>query len=152
MSLQKVLSNHLPTCAIHNGSTTCTCGIEAASADLAVLQAYLEEEKARNELFSDCLHRALMLFRKSRPETNFFPDGADNFAWLFEQVKKAEEIDGLEGWHTRLTNQLREATELLAAFAEQAETLDHTGCDDDCEYKQAVAWMQKYIEVKPCNK
>jgi hypothetical protein len=87
MSLQNILSNHLPTCAIEtfNGSTTCTCGIETARAEFM-------EMETKNELFEKCLLRALTLFRKSHPETNLFPTGADNFAWLFERIEEAKEV------------------------------------------------------------
>ena len=139
MTLQKILSNHLPSCAIetYNGSTTCTCGIETARAELEVMQTELAEEKARNELFSDCLRRALALFRNSYPETSHFIDGADNFVWLFEQIKKAEEISKLDCHH------------LTSIFLDEKNGVQRHKCTWECglEYHTITVGVTTY-EVK----
>lgn len=59
---------------------------------LETLRRQLAEERQRTAIFEACLHRALDLFRAANPDTNFWPDGADNFAWLFEQVKQLDEL------------------------------------------------------------
>lgn len=55
----------------------------------------LEEQRQRNALFSDCLHRANLLWQEQHPEADFWPDGAKNLAWLMEQYTalQAERAD-----------------------------------------------------------
>lgn len=59
---------------------------------LETTRRQLAEERQRTAIFEACLHRALKLFQNAHPECNFWPDGADNFAWLFEQVKQLDEL------------------------------------------------------------
>jgi len=47
-----------------------------------------------------------------------------------------------------LREQLAEARELLAIFAEQADLIAHVTCDDDCEYQQAKAYLAKYKDAE----
>lgn len=67
------------------------------------------EERHRNKVFTDCLNRALILWKKENPNEHFWPDGAVNMAWLMDKVytleKKSEYIlqcskcGGLDGMH-----------------------------------------------------
>lgn len=44
-----------------------------------------DEQNARNELFSNCLHRALLMWKEKHPDDEIWPSGDTNLAWLFEE-------------------------------------------------------------------
>lgn len=52
------------------------------------LRAELDEEKSRNNIFEDCLHRALELWQEVYPDKQFWPDGATNLAWVFDRFTR----------------------------------------------------------------
>jgi hypothetical protein len=62
----------------------------AAADELSQLRADLEEETERNDLFGRCLDRALKIWQKAYPDKTFWPDGADNLAWVFDRLSQAE--------------------------------------------------------------
>jgi uncharacterized small protein (DUF1192 family) len=58
--------------------------VDALQAEIARLR----EEEQRNALFEKCLHRALKLWQERHPEANHWPDGADNIAWLIDEIER----------------------------------------------------------------
>ena len=76
---------------------------EQTRADL--LQAQLDEEKQRTQLFSDSMRRGLELWKKQHPDAHHFPDGADNFLWLLNEVESVH-------------SQLRDAEAVLLKYSE----------------------------------
>jgi hypothetical protein len=66
--------------------------IAAARQDIPRLLDALEEERARNDLFSRCLHRALQLWKQQHPGANHWPDGADNIVWLLDEVERLRSV------------------------------------------------------------
>ena len=60
------------------------------------------EVEASNELFMNCLDRALKMWQKAHPDkTHMWPDGAKNIVWLLERVdeltarlREKEDTDG----------------------------------------------------------
>jgi hypothetical protein len=61
---------------------------EAAEAQVAALQAALEEEGHRNAVFTACLHKAQNLYLEAHPDYPGWPDGAVNITWVLEAFDK----------------------------------------------------------------
>lgn len=55
-----------------------------AAAELSALRARVEEEEARNKLFSDCLHRGLQMWRDANPDKDYWISGDENIKWLVD--------------------------------------------------------------------
>ena len=53
---------------------------------VADLRNVLIMQKARNDIFGECLHRALKLWQKEYPDAEFWPSGDTNLAWVFERL------------------------------------------------------------------
>ncbi|MFA5166883.1 MAG: hypothetical protein WC449_06360 [Candidatus Paceibacterota bacterium] len=63
----------------------------AKSHELKLLQSQLSDAEKRNDLFSDCLRRALKLWQDKHPDYDGWPDGAVNLAWVLDQLTTAQE-------------------------------------------------------------
>lgn len=60
----------------------------------------LEEEKKRTSNFEACLDRALKLWQAAHPGADFWPDGAENLAWVFDKLSALELILGSLNFYT----------------------------------------------------
>lgn len=58
------------------------------AAQVAALQAALEEEGHRNAVFTACLHKAQNLYLEAHPDYPGWPDGAVNITWVLEAFDK----------------------------------------------------------------
>lgn len=91
---------------------------EEGAETLAKLRVDLEEEKVRNELFEDCLHRALERWQMVYPGKEFWPDGAANLAWVFVQLTQTD---------ASLSAAQKQNAELRNALENTAHQLDMAG-------------------------
>jgi hypothetical protein len=48
----------------------------------------LQEAEQRNALFDKCMHRALKIWQERHPEAHYWPDGADNIAWVIDEIER----------------------------------------------------------------
>jgi len=61
------------------------------------LQFKLDEAEKRNDLFTNCLRRALKLWQNKHPEADYWPDGAVNLAWVLDKYTEShEEIKAIQ--------------------------------------------------------
>ena len=64
---------------------------------LAMLQNELTEEKARNKLFSDCLHRGLQMWQKENPDSDVWISGDKNIKWMLDKITTLNDrLDAIE--------------------------------------------------------
>ena len=52
----------------------------------------LAAEKQRTSMFEDCLERARKLWQAAHPLAQFWPDGAENLAWVFDKLSSLEKV------------------------------------------------------------
>lgn len=71
--------------------------LAAKDAELYALRESLDEEKKRNELFSDCLRRGLKLWQAENPERDYWISGDENIKWMLDQIAALRErVEALE--------------------------------------------------------
>jgi hypothetical protein len=78
----------------------------------------IKDLEARLALHSDCSRRGLLLWKEKHPdEPNFWPDGAENIAWLLGELAKAKrERDQLEADYDRDRQLLEHFVSTATAF------------------------------------
>ena len=60
--------------------------------------ARLQSVEARNDLFEDCLLRALKMWQDKHPEEDGWPDGAVNLAWVLDEYTRLKSVEKAQEW------------------------------------------------------
>jgi hypothetical protein len=58
------------------------------TADLKKYAARIDDLEARQDLFGSCLRRALKLWKAEHPSSDYWPDGAENIAWVMGTAER----------------------------------------------------------------
>lgn len=66
---------------------------ESPASKAARLEHELKEEHARTELFSDCLNRALQIYKMTHSDDESWPSGDANLAHLFDHMHTWEKME-----------------------------------------------------------
>lgn len=110
------------------------------AAQVAALQAALEEEGHRNAVFTACLHKAQNLYLEAHPDYPGWPDGAVNITWVLEAFdKERAEVK-------RLQTALAAANEDAERLAAKSFYYDSYGDACECVYCTSFADEGDLIE------
>lgn len=83
------------------------CGFMQDDILIPAIRSQLDASEASNALFSACLDRALKLWQAANPDKEFWPDGADNLAWVFDRLSATEnELAEAKGLLKRVDNEV----------------------------------------------